>query len=331
MTEADSAARIGRGRWRKALLRLALSAAFLLVLFAFVPFGEVAAAMSRVAWPIWVAAIPTYLALHLIGVIKWRVLNNAAGAQLSFTVALRAYYAGLFGNTIMPSIIGGDVLRAAIAFNRVHSRTALIFGSALDRGLDFLGLLALAGLGALFAPQALDPRSRQVFLWVVLLLACAMAIGALAFWSILRLGGIRRLRRHLVRLRQALRSAAGAPAAVAGAFVLGLLLQSLLVLFNAWLGRQIGIEIPLYVWFFVWPLAKLAGIAPTQNGIGVREAAQVALFAPFGVGAAAAFGTGLVFEVIIIVGGLMAGILAWLLGLAYKAKTRSTALPQPPL
>ena len=46
---------------------------------------------------------------------KWRLLVNAAGGGLSFRTAARAYYMGLFGNTFLPSIVGGDVVRAGVA------------------------------------------------------------------------------------------------------------------------------------------------------------------------------------------------------------------------
>jgi uncharacterized membrane protein YbhN (UPF0104 family) len=120
-----------------------------------------------------------------------------------------------------------------------------------------------------------------------------------------------KVRRLMVRVRQAVRATAARPSALVTAFVLGLGLQSALILINWELGRLIGIDIPLHVWFFVWPLAKIAGLAPlTQGGIGVREAAQAALFAPFGVAAVQAVATGLVFEVVIITSGLMSGIIA---------------------
>ena len=99
------------------------------------------------------------------------------------------------------------------------------------------------------------------------------------------------------------------------AILLGVLLQSLLVVLNWGLGLAIGIDIPVYVWLFVWPLAKISGLLPvTQGGIGVREAAQAVLFAPFGVSAARAVATGLVFEVVIIAGGLVGGAIALLIG-----------------
>jgi uncharacterized membrane protein YbhN (UPF0104 family) len=54
----------------------------------------------------------------------------------------------------------------------------------------------------------------------------------------------------------------------------------------------------------------------TQGGIGVREAALVLLLAPFGAPAARVLATGIVWEGVIIAGGLLAGLAALLLGRA---------------
>lgn len=300
--------------WRRAAIRIGISASVLALLFFFIPFGEVLVAIRRLTPAVWCSALATYLCLHLIGVVKWRLLVNTAGAGLDLVHAVRAYYAGLFGNTFLPSIVGGDVVRAGVAFRVVRSRTALLLGSFVDRILDFVGLLTVAGIGALLVPRALDPQSRQVFLVVAGMLA---ALGVACFVAAIMVP-VRRFRfkhrRKLVQIRRAVSAVWGNPMAVASAFLLGMLLQSLLVVLNYWLGVRAGIEIPLYVWLFVWPLAKMSGIAPTQNGIGVREAAQVALFAPFGVSASLALATGLIFEVIIIVGGLAGGLIALLVG-----------------
>ena len=69
------------------------------------------------------------------------------------------------------------------------------------------------------------------------------------------------------------------------------------------------------IWLFVWPLAKLSALVPiTQGGIGVREASQAALFAPFGVTAVQAVAISLVFQTIIISGGLIGGLLSLVMG-----------------
>jgi glycosyltransferase 2 family protein len=295
-------------------VRIGLSVAVLGLLFTALPFADIAAAIKRVPAMVWPMALAIYMCLHLIGVMKWRLLVNAAGAGLTIRTAARAYYMGLFGNTFLPSIVGGDVVRAGVALRATTSKSGLVLGSLVDRLLDIVGLAAVAGIGALLSPRALDEQSRRIFLTLGAVLALAGLGGVVA----VALTPVRRLpwkvRRKLVAIRRAIVATASNPQVLVAAFLMGMALQSLLTILNWWLGRVIGIDIPIYVWLFVWPLAKVAGLLPlTQNGIGVREAAQAALFAPFGVAAAAAVATGLVFEVVIISGGLLGGMVAWLL------------------
>jgi uncharacterized membrane protein YbhN (UPF0104 family) len=92
-------------------------------------------------------------------------------------------------------------------------------------------------------------------------------------------------------------------------------LQTLQVILNVWLGSMVGLTAPFQVWLFVWPLAKIAATLPlTQGGIGIREAALAALFAPFGVPAVLAVAVSLVFQVVVISGGLAGGIVSVVLG-----------------
>jgi uncharacterized membrane protein YbhN (UPF0104 family) len=299
---------------RRAALRIGGSVVILAALFLLLPFGELVRAIRELPWFAWPIALVTHLSLHYVGTIKWRLLTNVAGAGLRARDAVRAYFFGLFGNVFLPSIIGGDVVRLGVALRVVQSPTGLVLGSIMDRLLDIIGLLALTGIGAVLSPLALDARSRGIFIGV----AGVVLVGALAGLLALRLVPARRvpwkLRRRLVTVRSALRATARHPEAVVAALLLGMFLQGSLVVLNWWLGREIGIVVPLYVWLFVWPLAKIAALAPvTQGGIGVREAAQAVLFAPFGVSAVNAVAVGLVFEVVVLAGGLAGGLIAFLL------------------
>ena len=323
-----------RSLFKHPAVRIGLSVLVLGLLLAALPFREIVSAIKAVPAIVWPTALALYMTTHLIGVAKWRLLVNAAGAGLSFRTAARAYYMGLFGNTFLPSIVGGDVVRAGVALRATKSKSGLVFGSLVDRLLDITGLAAVAGVGALLSPRALDPQSRRIFLTLGAVLG-VLGIGAVVFVALIP---VRRLpwkvRRRLVHVRRAIVATAKSPTALVSAFLLGMALQSLLTILNWWLGRVIGIDIPIYVWLFVWPLAKVAGLLPlTQNGIGVREAAQAALFAPFGVLPAAAVATGLVFEVVIISGGLLGGVIAWFLSkspqehAALVASRHATAQP----
>ena len=89
--------------WKHPAVRIAGSVLLLAMLFTILPFHEIRAAIASVPWWVWPVALGTYMCLHLIGVAKWRLLTNVAGAGLTFGGASRAYYWGLFGNTFLPS------------------------------------------------------------------------------------------------------------------------------------------------------------------------------------------------------------------------------------
>jgi len=298
----------------RALVRVGGSVLILAVLLAVLPVGDLVAALGRVPLILWPVALIVYLSVHVIGVAKWRMLVNVAGSGLSFGDASRAYYWGLFGNTFLPSIVGGDVVKIGTALRASKSGSGLVLGSFIDRALDVAGFVFIAGIGAILSPRALDPQSRRIFVGtgLTLLIAGAALVGALLLLTLRRFPF--KVRRRLVKARKALRATAGRPSVLVWAFVLGIVLQSLLIVLNYGLGLIIGIRIPLYVWLFVWPLAKISGLLPvTQGGIGVREAVLAVLFAPFGVTAANAVASGLVFQAVVILGGLVSGAVVFAL------------------
>lgn len=306
----------------RALLRIGGSIAILGGLLAFLPVRTLVAALANVSLYVWPAALVLYLGLHLVGTTKWRSMVNAAGADLSFPAAVRCYYAGLFGNLFLPSIVGGDFVRAGLALRLTGGKGAVIFGSLVDRALDMLALGLTAGVGALLLPEHLDPHSRKIFVWLMFAFALAGALAAAAVWLLPARRFSFRIRRHLVKGRRVIGALVRAPGCVLRALALGMALQVLLTVLNAWLGRQVGIDIPFAIWLFAWPLAKISGIIPvSQGGIGVREAAQVALLVPFGVPAVAAMAAGLVFEAVVIGGGLVGGLASFLLGRRAPAGT----------
>jgi glycosyltransferase 2 family protein len=298
-------------RARRWALRLALAAAVLAALVAVVPRDELTRALGAVPATVWLAAPLAFLAVHLVGVFKWRLLVNAAGAGLSARIALRCYLFGLFGNLFLPSVVGGDAVRAGLALPHSRSASALLLSSLVDRLLDLAALAALAGAATLALPATVAPAERGLLRTVATAVLLAGAAAVAALWKLPFRRLPYRLRRFAAAARRAFRRLRRRPAILLAAFALGAALQLALLGLAVWLGRHAGVEAPLLVWLVVWPLAKLAALAPvTQGGIGVREAALVALFRPFGVPAAAALATGLLFEAMLVGGSLLAGLVA---------------------
>ena len=124
-----------------------------------------------------------------------------------------------------------------------------------------------------------------------------------------------RFRRRLTRFRYALRSVSKQRRALALGWLLGTCIQIAFLMLTAQLAIYCGLMLPLRAWLFAWPLAKLAAVLPlTQGGIGVREAALVALLTPFGAPGHLVLAAGLVWEGVVIAGGLISGAVALVLG-----------------
>src|SRR5262249_5966062 len=121
-----------------------------------------------------------------------------------------------------------------------------------------------------------------------------------------------RFRRRIARFRHAFSSVRRAPQVLILGWSLGVLIQGSFILLNALLAISCGLFLPFRVWLFAWPLAKIAALLPlTQGGMGVREAALVALLLPFGAPSSLTLASGLIWEGIIIPGGLLSGLAAF--------------------
>ena len=318
---------------RRFVVRIIGAVVVLASLFFLLPRDRLIAALSGFSTEIWLAGVSVYLCLHLIGIAKWRMLMNAAGAGISFSHTARCYYYGLFGNTFLPSVIGGDIVRAGLAMKISHSRSAVLLGSVADRAIDSLGLALVAGTGALLIPMTLGDNPRNVFWGFAILVFTAVALSAVMFLTLPARRFPFPIRRKLVHIRLALHSLAKQPLKMLLALIAALSLQTAQVVMNFWLGRLALIQNATFLmWLFVWPLAKLAATVPlTQGGIGVREAAQGMLFLPLGVSIEKAVATGLIFQAIVIAGNLLAGMLALVIGRFAKPTARLVTEREPVL
>ena len=297
------------------ILQYGGSALVLYLLFRLLPGRQVWQALGLLPVQLWLLVLLGYLAAHCIGAAKYRLVLNIGGAGISVRQAVRCYFAGLFGSLFLPSLIGGDILRLAMALRVAKSRAGVMLGSFVDRFSDFAALALLAGIGASVVPGALDLRSRKIFEMVsgIAVLAIAIAAGVIAVLPVRRFSF--RMKRRFVRLRGAFRSMMKRPAAMLRALSMSLTVQIIFIILNVMLADACGLHLHFRVWLFAWPLAKLAAAVPiTQAGIGVREAALAALLVPFGATVVLAVASGLAWDAISISGAIAGGIFALIAG-----------------
>jgi uncharacterized protein (TIRG00374 family) len=303
--------------WLVIAVRWFAALAVLGILTHFLPLHLVSEAIRRVPLTRFLAILLGYLLAHGVGVAKWRMVVNAAGARLDYATSAQCYAGGLFATLFLPSIIGGDVVRLAVGLRRSPNPAAVLAGNVLDRFLDMSAQAGLVLLGIILLPGSLPATleigvRRAIFVFGGIFLGLVV-VTLLVYRPILR-GRSVGFRRRLARLRTALRAGGRRPYILLFGWMLGTAIQSTFLLLTALLAISCGLFLPLRIWLFAWPLAKLAALLPlTQGGIGVREAALVGLLSPFGAPPPLVLASGLVWEGIVIVGGLVAGLTAFLL------------------
>jgi uncharacterized protein (TIRG00374 family) len=299
--------------FKNPVFRLFVSICLLTLLLIKLPISDLWNTLKQIPILLWVLVVIAFITGHVIGVFKWRLFINIGPKKLPVFTAFRCYFAGLFSNFFLPSAAGGDVVRAGLAIHFNGEKEAVIVGSVLDRFLDTTSLGVIILVGALFSRTSLDSGDWSILF--ILFVSIVVIIIATFVFLILPVPNIlpRRIIAFIERIKDVIKKLVRNPQRALLGFLLAVFIQSSFVVLSAILGKSCNINLPLHVWFFAWPLAKLAAMIPISlGGLGVREMALAAFLGRFGVPLSSSVGLGLLWESVIVAGGIFGGIFYFL-------------------
>ena len=292
--------------------------------------GDVLRATAGVDWR-WIAAAVALLFIdRTLMAYRWMVLLRALtpGSRPPFHSVMRIFFVSTFVGTFLPSV-GGDLYRAyslsRLKVSGVESAASVL----MDRVLGVMSIV-IVGVAALVpAPEA--ARNR----WMLLTLALASIgclVAAVAVFSeraaaagqvvVARLPN-ERARRIGAGMIDAVRRYSRHHGELVNVLGMSVGVQMVRVI-QAWcLGRALGIETGLVMYFIFIPIVLLIMLLPiTVSGLGTSQGAFGWLFGSIGVPAAAAVALSILFVALGVVGNLPGGIL-YVLG--NRRETRQVA------
>jgi len=211
---------------------------------------------------------------------RWRIFAASLRMRGRYLSFVQMYFTGMFFNIGLPSLVGGDAVKAYIVSRRHGQPFQAGLASVLqDRGAGLLALLLFGSAAILISPASW----RGIPLWIAYLLLWIAA--ALLLWLLFK--GDRLYRRFLnpagrAPWQKALRTAAGfhqalgvssLPPGAALRVVFYSLIYSGLVL---WVFQQVtaaaGHEVGIVPFSALFPLITIGTMLPvTLGGIGIRE------------------------------------------------------------
>jgi uncharacterized membrane protein YbhN (UPF0104 family) len=239
--------------------------------------GRLVHAFAQLHLEFWAAAVLLYLVTQLVSGWRWQLLARPLGFGGSVWKFTSLYFVGMFFNLLLPTSVGGDVVRAWYLDNRPGQRLHSMLSVLVDRASGLILLIVIACVAVSVAPSTLPPWT----VWSVWSTAACAFVGLAALPLLAHWGSrFARLRESIDSCRLYLRY----PLLLLGTSILSFLVQGANVVLVWLLGRALEAPVPgSYYWILV-PMVSLITLLPiSMNGMGIREGSTVLFLAPFGV------------------------------------------------
>jgi uncharacterized protein (TIRG00374 family) len=287
-------------RFLSILFRITVAISALAFVFRNQDWTELRGLLAQVHWQHFLLALVVYCACQGGIALRWRILLKAQGIySVSPGSAVRLHYLGLFYNNIMPSSIGGDLLKAWYATKHTEKRVEAFLSVFVDRAIGLSGMLLMALFAYVFLMepgtlidnsdekagfvQSLSGHGRILgWLGVGIIVALAVLLIFPPVRQRLVLGGawvVEHLSSVIHKTSKALVLYCKRPIALVNAIVLTILMQSATILGFWFLGKDLQIHCALRFYFIVFPVSWIVGALPISiGGVGILEGGIRVLF-----------------------------------------------------
>jgi glycosyltransferase 2 family protein len=316
--------------WSSRWLRAAISVGLLALLAWKIPFSPVLGALRKFSWAgLGLGLVVTILQL-LVGVWRWHRLLKRTGEQVLYRHLLFDHLVASAYNMVLPSAMGGDVIRAYRGGQRLRLAHRAWSTTLLERvvGVMCLALLALPGISLVPGAEPLRvPSFVLVGLGVAVLIA---AKGPLRFVSRLAVARAPRL----AALSDGVADDLSGPLATAGArgeaFVWTLLYQALGLSILTAVVLPSGDYRLIFALYTGLPLIVVASMLPVSiAGLGLRESLFVLVLGRLGVDEATALALALVWLATYVLLAIAGVACALLTGVPVPPTLSAASVPAP--
>ncbi len=268
------------------LVRLVVSAALLALLLAKVP--DLNGALPSAHHGRTAALLVLAVVVALIGVVlsawRWQRVLAVYGAEVPLTSLTATYLASLFVGNVLPSTIGGDVLRVARIGKTINSTETAFASVALERLTGFLALPVLVFAGFALRPSLLDHGHS-----VVALITALVTLSLLG--SIVFLAGHPRLAgrfthnenwtRFIGAIHLGIDRLRREPRRIVDIVGTALIYQAAVVVSVACIAAAIDLAVPFAALVAFVPAVAMVQVLPLSiSGLGVREGLLVFFLVP---------------------------------------------------
>jgi uncharacterized protein (TIRG00374 family) len=232
-----------------------------------------------------------YVAGQALSAWKWHVLLGPVGlGAVRYARLLAFYFIGMFFNIFLPTIVGGDAVKAVLLARETRAPGRAAMSVFMERNLGLFALLSIAGIAAWRAP-AVEIMGVTLVALTLLLFAGFVAVNVvLASPGVYGLVDhvidrtpLARIRARATPLYETVSAYKARGGVLAGAVLLSFVFQAIVIAVVFLNARALDLAFPFSAFAVFVPLISLGGMIPVSvNGLGVREALYILFFGRLG-------------------------------------------------
>lgn len=305
-----------------AILKIGVTIAIIAFLFARVDLNAMARQLASANPLLLLLALFLYELAISMGAVKWQLLVRAQNLPARFGDLMTFTLVGLFFGNLLPSNVGGDVVRAyglVKASGRAEAAAISVLVDRLTGLVAYLGAaMVMVVLAAFTLARGAELEQLEIATVIVagaFLLGCALLFSrrfSQRVKGIFAYGPLKRVQPVAQRVYEALQVYRHSYRALAFALVLSV--GNVIVTTLVWyaVGTALGLTVSIFYYFLFNPIVAFVLLVPISfNGLGLKEASWMFFFGLIGVSDESALSMSLIFSLIIVLTSLPGGILWW--------------------
>lgn len=268
------------------ILRIVISAGLILFLFWLMrnSFGNVVLAIKKTDKLIlFFAFLSLILGLSLLGV-RLKFIMRTQHLNITLKEAISLTFIGHFFNNFLPTAVGGDLVKAYYISKDTGKKMAAIACIILDRLLGTFTLILMVLFTYLFVKEAFYNKSIIIFLVIAVAISFILCLVLFSRRTARRIPFIGiivkkfNLTERMKGLYEIIYNYKSQPTLILNAISLSILLQVVFFYAVYLVIKGLNFSVPVKWVFLVMPIISTVSMAPSINGLGVREGSFVFFF-----------------------------------------------------
>jgi uncharacterized protein (TIRG00374 family) len=263
-----------------------------------------------------------YFLFILVSAWRWQILLDYKKFNIPFIRTSIIYFIALFFNNLLPTTVGGDVMRVLYSMKgRKADALAIVL---VDRILGFVGLFIFALFAVLYL--FIDKKQTEFLPFMIIGLIVVILLTYIffsekvygSFSPLVRKIRIFRVGQRINHLHEAATDFGGAWGPILFCIIHSIIIQGLLAIGPFLVLRGMGVQnVGLLPFLIYVPIINVVSMIPISlNALGVREYFYVIMFSRVGLAGETSLAVSLVSFFLIFVWSLLGGIMFML----YKKK-----------